>query len=281
MNTARPDLLNAASRLLGPCETARFAGGQVPGAVLRVRDRTGREFIVKRHCSMEQYHREVAAYRTWAPALADRAPALVAADPGARVIVITAIPGRPCPEPGSPSEHRQAGALLRLLHEAEPARRLTGFRQWLDHRVRSWRERADPLLAPADRALIDRHLSVLARFDAPLGGPAHLDYQPRNWLADRDGTLRVIDFEHARIDVQARDFVRLAFRYWSGRAGLRAAFLAGYGRELTSSEWQIVESCAAIDVVTALGRGVATGNHQLTSHGQATLRLLHLHEVPA
>lgn len=279
--TSSSELLNMAQRLLGPCQTADFAVDGLPESVLRVRDRAGREFIIKRHSSLQKHHREVAAYRAWVAALKGRAPTLVAADPGALVIVTTAIPGRPCREPGSPSEHQQAGALLRLLHDAEPARPLTEFGQWLDRRVRLWRERADRLLAPVNRALIDKHLRALAGLGAPPGGPAHLDYQPRNWLADPHGTLRLIDFEHARIDLQARDFVRLAFRYWPARPDLRAAFFTGYGRELTGSEQRIVESCAAIDVMTALARGAAAGNRQLTTHGQATLRLLRQHEVPA
>jgi len=106
------------------------------------------------------------------------------------------------------------------------------------------------------------------------GGPGHFDFQPRNWVTDRDGALRVIDFEHARIGLQARDFTRLHFRYWASRPQLRDAFFDGYQRRPTAAEQQAVINCGAIDALTALARGTQTGDSTLVSHGRATLARL-------
>ena len=57
---------------------------------------------------------------------------------------------------------------------------------------------------------------------------------PAPQLADQHaGDVSLIDFEHARINLPARDFVRLRFRIWAARPDLRDAFLDGYGRPLT------------------------------------------------
>lgn len=115
-------------------------------------------------------------------------------------ILVTALPGRLCHDPGDTGAHRQAGALLRLLHDAEPPRPLEDFQHWLTGRVGSWREQAAGLLSASERRIIDQHLAALRMLGVPSGGVCHLDYQPRNWLLDHSGTLRVIDFEHTRLD---------------------------------------------------------------------------------
>jgi hypothetical protein len=61
---------------------------------------------------------------TGPPALGPgRAPVLLAADPALRAILVTALPGRPVHELEVPADteaeiHRQAGMLLRRLHDA-------------------------------------------------------------------------------------------------------------------------------------------------------------------
>jgi hypothetical protein len=265
-------LLSFAEQILGPCElvTSPTAGDRVA----LIRDARGRDYVAKCHSSAEKHRREVRAYRCWAPALGARAARLAGADPDAMTILLTALPGHPCQGDGDIAAHHQAGMLLRLFHDAEPPRPLDGFREWLTGRVSGWRERCDPLLGAVDKQAIDQHLAALHALAAPIGGPCHLDYQPRNWLLDHAGTLRVIDFEHARIGLQARDFVRLQFRFWTCRPDLRAAFFDGYGRCVTEDEHQVIRHCGAVDALTALVRGTQAGDAAMIAHGRATLRQL-------
>jgi thiamine kinase-like enzyme len=170
--------------------------------------------------------------------------------------------------------HEQAGELLSRLHHAIPARQRPELTDYLINRASQWLDQAADLLSEPDRRFIQRHVAGLTDLGPLDAVVCHLDYQPRNWLVDETGTLRVIDFEHARIDLRPRDLVRLAFRSWTDRPDLRDAFLAGYGRRLTDTETRAVFYCAAIDVLTAIVRGNITGDAGLAEHGRATLRRL-------
>ena len=70
----------------------------------------------------------------------------------------------------------------------------------------------------------------------------------------------LIDFEHARSDLPARDLVRLRFRVWPSRPDLRDAFFDGYGRRLTDAEDELIWHLGALDALTALARGHQTGD---------------------
>ncbi|MGH3155505.1 MAG: phosphotransferase enzyme family protein [Streptosporangiaceae bacterium] len=262
--------LAVAERILGSCEVTAVLGN----AVVRVRDARGQEFVVKQHGSRAKHDREVHAYQRWTAALGSSSPRIIAADSTAMAIVITALPGEPCSEEYTTAAHHQAGALLRRLHDAEPPRDLPWFPGWLDDRVRHWTSQADNLLSAEDHAIIDGHLSALARVGVPRGVPCHLDFQPRNWLLDTSGNLALIDFEHARTDLPARDFVRLRFRVWASRPDLREAFFVGYGRRLTDAEDEVVWHLGALDALTALARGRQTGDPALITSGHATLSQL-------
>jgi hypothetical protein len=275
-----PDLTSAlrrfAEQALGPCELATSPPGSTDsGPVVRFRSSRGHEYIAKRHTAIGKHAREVHAYRHWAPALGARAARLVAADLQTMTMLITALPGHPADGTGNARDHhRQAGALLRLLHDSEPAQPLPGFQRWLDDRISRWRDLAAPILSAGDERIIEHHLTGLRALGIPDGGPGHFDFQPRNWIVDQNGTLHVIDFEHARIGLQARDFTRLHFRYWASHPRLRDDFFDGYRRQLTADEQQAMINCGAIDALTALARGTQTGDSTLVSHGRATLARL-------
>jgi len=203
-----PALRGLAERHLGSCRLMALPGGDRPGQrVARFRAADGREYIAKQHSAAEKHRREVHAYRHWAPALGPSAPRLVAVDQATMTVLITALPGQLVEGAGDAASHRQAGGLLRSFHDVEPLRPLDSFQHWLISRIARWREQCLPLLSARERQVIDQHLAMLHGLGAPPGGPCHLDYQPRNWVTDHAGTLRVIDFEHARIDLQARDLV--------------------------------------------------------------------------
>ena len=239
-----------------------------------VEDRSGTQYIVKHHNSQAKHRREVHAYRHWVPALHPFAPELVASDPNAAIMIITAVPGSSVSDAGTVGLHRQAGALLRCFHESQRPCRVPGYRQWLSIRADHWAALARPLLCGGDRELIERHLCALDAHEMPGAVPCHLDFQPRNWLTGQDAVVRLIDFEHARIDIPARDFVRLRFRIWTARPDLEDAFLTGYGRVFTDDERQLVWHLGALDALTALARGKQTGDTSMIMAARRTLAQL-------
>jgi len=264
-------LRQAAARLLGPCELI----ANLAEAVIRVETASGAEFVVKQHLNRTLHEREVHAYRHWTTALGPSAPVLVAVDDAAMIIAASALPGAsPNPSDLTADVYRQAGALLRRFHEADPPAAMPGYRDWLRERAAHWASRAAPLLTPDDRAIIRDHLAAVGQPDIPSGGPGHLDFQPRNWLIGPPGDVSVIDFEHARIDLPARDLVRLRFRTWPGRPDLRDAFLEGYGRSLSPAEDRLTWHLGALDALTALARGYENADPELVAVGRDTLRQL-------
>jgi aminoglycoside phosphotransferase (APT) family kinase protein len=151
---------------------------------------------------------------------------------------------------------------------------MPGYRDWLWERAAHWVSRAAPLLTPDDKAVIRDHLAAIGQADIPSGGPCHLDFQPRNWLVSSPGDVSVIDFEHARIDLPARDLVRLRFRTWPGQPDLRDAFLDGYGHPLSPTEDRLTWHLGALDALTALARGQEKTDPELVAVGRNTLRQL-------
>lgn len=277
MTTVDPAMAEFCRAALGPCVVATHPQADHNRHLASVRDERGRGYVAKRHTNQDKHEREVQAYNRWVPVLGELTPQLVATDPDLPAILLTAIPGASASNlgtPGQASVHRQAGRLLRRLHEAEPAKPLPDFAQGLADRVDWWLGRNPGLLTTDEERLVRRHVAALGELPPPIGVPCHLDYQPRNWLVDATGMLRLIDFEHSRIDAVPRDLVRLEFRYWRKRPDLRDAFLEGYGRPLSETEQRTQRYCAAVDVVTCLARGRETGDHLLAAHAQTTLREL-------
>jgi Ser/Thr protein kinase RdoA (MazF antagonist) len=268
--TALQAALEAAARLIGPCEITEALGP----AVARISARGGEEYIVKKHADRDKHDREVHAYRHWTPALGSSAPQLVAADAQALAIVTTALDGRPHPGPLTATAHHHAGTILRRFHDAEPPRTLPGYRAWLRDRADYWTGRARPFLSAADLGNASAHLAALQQAGDADGVPCHLDFQPRNWLLGPAADLYLVDFEHARTDLPLRDLVRLRFRAWPARPDLKDAFLNGYGRDLTGSDTETLQHLGALDALTAIARGHQNHDIQLVQYGHSTLRQL-------
>jgi Ser/Thr protein kinase RdoA (MazF antagonist) len=268
--TALQAALEAAARLIGPCEITETLGP----AVARISARSGEEYVVKKHADRDKHAREVHAYQHWIPALGSSAPQLVAADAQALTIVATALDGRPCSGPLTAAAHHRAGTILRRFHDAEPPRLLPGYRDWLRDRIAYWTARARPFIKAADLDSASAHLAVLQQGADPDGVPCHLDFQPRNWLLGPDADVYLVDFEHARADLPLRDLVRLRFRAWPGRPDLKDAFLTGYGRDLTRPDAETLQHLGALDALTAVARGHQNHDVQLVQYGHSTLRQL-------
>ncbi|MEV0158050.1 aminoglycoside phosphotransferase family protein [Micromonospora sp. NPDC050686] len=213
------------------------------------------DVVVKIHRSLERHHQEVHAYRTWVPALGDRAPRLLATTDDPPAIVITAVSGVPLNErqldpAAEQSAYQQAGQLLKTLHAAGPPRLEPDWTAWLAERAEYWIHQAGDRITAARRAEVRAHMQAL-RDLAPLPAlPCHLDFMPRNLIYGDDGAVRLIDFEHTRYDLPARDLVRLATRVWPHRPDLRASFLDVYG-QLSAVENEVLEHCAPLDFLTS------------------------------
>ncbi|MFF4937278.1 aminoglycoside phosphotransferase family protein [Micromonospora sp. NPDC000729] len=216
------------------------------------------DVVVKIHRSLERHHQEVRAYRTWIPALGDKAPRLLATTDDPPAIVITAVAGVPLTQrqlnPTAEQEaHRKAGQLLRTLHAAGPPRLEPDWTSWLTERAEYWIHQAGDRIAAARRAEVRAHMGAL-RDLAPLAAlPCHLDFMPRNMIYGDDGAVRLIDFEHSRYDLPARDLVRLATRVWLHRPDLRASFLDAYG-QLSAVDNAVLKHCTHFDFLTSLAR---------------------------
>jgi Ser/Thr protein kinase RdoA (MazF antagonist) len=272
-------------------EMAAFAGEAVPGCrpadtsgglpphLLRIHGDDGHAYIVKSHNNPARFRREHIAYTTWTWVLGDQAPQLIAADPGRRMLLLSALPGAPIPDTGLSKDrertiHQQAGRLLRRLHHhAEPLRRDTGICLFLAGRLRIWISRGRGLLTSAERATLRTLAAEIAQAGPVDITVCHLDFQPRNWLIHHR-TVGLIDFEHTRIDVRIRDLARLAYRHWDERPDLHEAFMTGYGRHLNATDTALLHHFGAIEAITSLVRGRDTDDPDLLEHGRSLLARL-------
>jgi len=276
------DLSRLCDTNLGTWRLMHFHRTQRPGShVLRLQAFDGCEYVVKRHINQVKHQREIHAYTHWTATLEGRSPRLVAADQSIPAIILTTVPGQPVLPNGDGRQsatdadlERQAGELLRRFHSAEPQAPPVHPQTTLQERLNRWLPDAHRILPAADLHFVRRCMEQLTGLPTLPIHPCHLDYQPRNWLID-NGAVHVVDFEHARLDMAVRDFVRLEYGHWVSRPDLREAFYDGYGRQLGDAERSALIGCAAITAVTAVVRGTTGDNPVLASHGQAILTRLH------
>lgn len=257
MTTAQ-ELLDLCRRHVDPhAEPITQHAGHDQTSVLRATTRDG-EVIVKIHRGRERHERERDAYRRWAPAVGERAPRLLTEIDDPPAIILTALPGTPVAELDLPPATErdtfgQAGEILAAWHHAEPPRSTPDVTTWLAARSEQWLELADTILPAEQLDDIRTHMRALAELGPLPAVPCHLDFTPRNLLCDTQGRIGVIDFEHARYDLAARDLVRLSDRVWRDRPDLQDAFLTGYG-PLSDLDRQVIEHCTYLDTLTAAVR---------------------------
>ncbi|MGQ5263281.1 aminoglycoside phosphotransferase family protein [Micromonospora sp. ZYX-F-536] len=248
------DHLALCHRLLdADAEPVSWHPGHAGTRALRASTTAQGEVIVKIHRSPERHTQEVHAYRTWVPALGERAPRLLATTDYPPAIVITAVPGLPLSQrqldPAAEQDaYRQAGQLLKTLHAARPPRLEPDWTASLAERAEYWIRLAGDQITPSYRAEVRAHMRAL-RDLAPLAAvPCHLDFMPRNMLYGDDGKVRLIDFEHSRYDLPARDLVRLATRIWPRRPYLSRIFFDAYG-QLDNVDREVLRHCAHLDAL--------------------------------
>lgn len=175
--------------------------------------------------------REINAHVRWLAPWTSRglAPRRVESDREHRMLLTGWLPGvlvEGSPAASDPDTFRQAGVLLRLLHDQTTVvdhdyerREATKSLAWLDkpHRI-----------APDTEARLRAVIDAWDTSAATSLVPTHGDWQPRNWLVD-GGTISAIDFGRADLRPAATDLARLAAQDFRRDRCLEHAFLEGYG----------------------------------------------------
>lgn len=221
-----------------PSSTARRKG--TSQHVIEVVDSGGMHWFAKQVGDQRSWRVEVRAYRHWAPALGNRAPTLRASSANLRTLLLSALPGRP-PLRTDARAYREAGVLLRQLHESRPAR----MQQPSDLGRTSLRlerllARRPGLFTPEEVSFVRSHANRINDLRLDKKVPCHGDYTSQNWLVDAFDTLRVIDFGASRRAIAASDFSQLFFGAWWRRPDLEAVFFEGYGRPLAEHELEFI-----------------------------------------
>lgn len=278
--TRLPEQLTAlARRAAGPITTViDRSWPRDSSAVWEVTGASNRRWFVKQHSSLRFHDREVAALRNWAPALGPgSAPVLAGADRDLRAMVVTALPGQVVAGmqlTGAEEReiYRQAGVLLRRLHEATRPKTGDNGVDRVTARVEEHLRQAAGLLTSREIALVRFAAAELTDLPPLPAVPAHGDVQPRNFLWDRNAQqLALIDFERAEPAPAIRDLVRLEFGPWDRRPDLRDAFARGYGRELSKTEQQALRCLAALDALSGLLWSAANDDGEVTGRARRTL----------
>jgi hypothetical protein len=271
-----------AQRTLGPITIDPKAN--LPANIMAFVDSRGRRHLAKRHTSRDRYARELYAYTHWVPAIQYWAPHLITADPDHLILLLTEVPGVPASlvalgDDAEQAVYRAAGSVLRRLHDSAPPEYSHQMAVTLAERTSLWVGRAGALLNAGERRLLLEHADAIAAEPVEIRF-CHLDFQPRNWVIDDQGTVRLIDFEHARLDARIRDIARMAHRYWPQRPDLYHAFIQGYGVLLNEHDRLLLYHFGALEVATALVRGHETDDTELTMQGRALLGWLARHPAP-
>ncbi|MGI8334336.1 aminoglycoside phosphotransferase family protein [Actinomadura scrupuli] len=245
-------------------------------AVWEITTAARRRYFVKRHPAPLFHEREVTAYREIVPVLGrGRTPELIAADRNLAAIVISGLPGEVVRGLSlSPSleleVYRQAGGLLRRIHGVPitgPGVRGIGR---LVQRCEEHLRRAEGLLHAREVAFVRACAATLSTIEPRLPVTAtHGDFQPRNFLWERRTCrLALIDFERAEPGPAVRDLVRLEYGTWDDRPELRAAFLDGYGRDLTDDEQRALTCLAGLDALSGLQWGTEHRDTEVTGRAR-------------
>ncbi|MER6447222.1 NUDIX hydrolase [Streptomyces venezuelae] len=263
-----------AEHAVGPlARVADVSWARTGSRVWRLTGTGGGTWYLKRHRGARFHHREVAAYRTWVPALGAHAPRLVAAGTMAQAVVVTALEGRALHgmvlDPASEARVQHGlGRLAAALHRSAPEQ--PGVPSPAAGKVERHLEAARPYLADGDEGLVLALARTYGDLPSPLLVPTHGDLQYRNVLLTGDGELRLFDFERSEYATATRDMVRLSHT-WDGRPDLRTAFLDGYGRGLTPDEELRLDCESAFDALSGIAYGTTHDDPEVTERGVRTL----------
>jgi pyruvate,water dikinase len=243
-------------RIVGPFDLVATRSWRYHGGEVWEISAGASRYIVKRHRNGRHWRREVAGYERAATLPAGRVPRLTGADEDLAVLIITLLPGTGLDQAalGAAEEreaYRQAGTLLRALHEAAGSGPDASVPGRLIAKAHAALARARQFLTSAEAAVIASQIARMEQLTARLLAVAtHGDFQPRNLLWDSAArVLAVIDFEKAALAPAARDIASITAAMPPRRDDLPAAFYQGLGREPDADE---LAAAGAFTVLTAL-----------------------------
>jgi aminoglycoside phosphotransferase len=178
--------------------------------------------------------REIRAHEEWLEPWTSRglAPVMVRSDRSLRMLLARWLPGtlvEGTPYADAPATFHQAGALLRLLHD-QPGEVDDDYERRETARSLAWLDEPHRIAPAVERRLRELVATWDVAVPTPLV-PTHGDWQPRNWLVDADGTVRVIDLGRADLRPAATDLARVDAQDFRRDPALEAAFLRGYGSD--------------------------------------------------
>jgi hypothetical protein len=257
---------------LGPvAQTRDWSWRNGESVVLEVVDAAGLFWIVKRHHQEWAYRRELPALLDWAPVMgAGRVPTVRAWDDATRTLVMTRLPGV-VGAVDTADGHRQAGQLIARFHALGPAGEIEDYATTMHSQLDDWLRRVPEVLAADEISFVRNRIDALSSLPAPVTAPTHNDYQPRNWLLDDAGALRVFDFGRAKVDMFLRDFERMWFAQWTDQPHLRQAFFAGYGRELDPHEVSLITVRGAYQAASTILWAREHADPDFERHGRRML----------
>jgi Ser/Thr protein kinase RdoA (MazF antagonist) len=259
-------------------QNARWEGtGQL---VVEVVDASGERWFAKQVADPQCWRFEVRAYRRWVPALGEHAPTLKAADRDSHLLLLGAVPGV-SPSAADMTAHRQAGALLRRLHEVKPAReQRPGHQRNANGPLHALLRDVPGLLSEEQEHFARHRLRQLESLPPAPMVPCHGDYNTHNWLVDASGTLRVIDFGNSRWQIPALEFARLYFGPWWYQPHLAEAFFEGYGRRPDDRELEFVRHRVVVRAVQEIAFGLRRSSQRHVDFGRSRLdELMAAHDV--
>jgi thiamine kinase-like enzyme len=245
-------------------------------SVVEFLDGRGARWIVKRHRFDERYRTERTAYERWVPAIADRAPKLAATDDTLRTLLLSSLP-RDGTDWHDDSVRRDAGAVLRRLHDAEPIEPSSDLAAEKLAELEEWERRGGGLVTRREADFARWAVRALATFPVPERVPCHRDYTPRNWIL-RAGRVHVVDFEEMRPEPWVTDLGRMAIGSWRDEPEMMDPVLDGYGRYLTANDMAIMRCLYTVTAVRHIVLGseldkvsFTAENHNVLGHLMAVL----------
>ncbi len=241
-----PELLRQVARsgiavdhAAGPTRTLLYRPGQ--RAVVRAGD-----VVLKAYAEDVSFRAGVAGLRIAGSLELGRGPQLHGALADRRLTVQAAIDGDPVPRSRADAVAPAAGAMLRVLHDAE----LPGLETAPPRAMLEEAARGAALAASVAPDLARRVRNLLARLEEHAPEPAtlvasHGDFNISQFL-DFEGALAILDFDEACLAPAALDVASYAANLVGGRAGdlERAdaaldALLGGYGERPEHVDWYL------------------------------------------
>ncbi len=252
-------------------EVADLSWPNGESVVIEFAEPEGAAWIGKWNRHQRVHEREVTALREWAPRLGPgRAPTLRFADDDTLIMITDRLPGR-AGTADSPDAYRQAGALTRTLHDLVQDGTEADHAGQLSEQVEGWLVEEPEAFGADEVAFIRTMINEIAGLPEPRRGLIHNDNQPRNWIVADDGTLAMIDFGRAQLDLYVRDFERMVFAEWRDRPELSEAFFDGYGDPLSADERALILCRGAHQAVGTVVWSRRHGDPDYERHGRDIL----------